>query len=149
MTKEDNDAPSSDDSGGTGMTRQEIKDAFAARLKSAMLRKGWNQSQLAEQAGLFVDKKMGRDNISIYMNARSLPGPTNLYAISRALGVPMTELLPEAMVDYPMPNTDTGGQDFEIKELPELPGSVRIKLNKKVTMSKAVKIMQILEASDS
>jgi transcriptional regulator with XRE-family HTH domain len=147
MTNE-SDVLAADESPGTGMTKDQIKKAFAARLKTAMLRKGWNQSQLAEQASLFVDKKMGRDNISIYMNARSLPGPTNLYAISRALGVPMTELLPEAMADFPVVDEPTG-QDLEIKALPELPGYVRIRLNKKVSMSKAVKIMQILEEEAS
>ena len=124
-----------------------MKASFAARLKAAMLDKGWNQSQLAQQASNFLDKPMGRDSVSIYMRGKSLPGTTHMYALARALGIEPGELLPVA-TGMPMPKKSGTGTNSGIETIPTMPGSIRLKIDQAVSMDAAMKILQILQNDD-
>lgn len=70
-----------------------IRQDFASHLQAHMLRKGWNQSELARQAGLHMPSgKMGRDVVSGYLRGRNLPGPPHRKAICAALGISSEDL---------------------------------------------------------
>ena len=119
-----------------------IKKEFSDRLQRILLERGWNQSELARRASVFMDKPMGRDNVSIYIRGRSLPGMKHLSALARALGVDNETLLPERSVlndntDYRIP--------VEMKAIPERPGTARLKIDQDVKFQTALKIMQILQ----
>lgn len=71
------------------------KKAFAALLKKLRLDKGWKQSELARAASKHLPDgtEMGRNMISSYEAARSIPEEQNLRAIEKALVVPHGILL--------------------------------------------------------
>lgn len=77
-------APAEDS--GMGGTAS-IKAEFARRLQTAMVGRGWNQSELARRASECLPKPapgqtrghaIGRDLISHYVRGAMLPGPSNL-----------------------------------------------------------------------
>jgi transcriptional regulator with XRE-family HTH domain len=70
-----------------------VPSAFGQRLRYLILRKGWNQSELARQAGI------GRDSISSYIAGRARPNNLNAHKLAEALGVNLGELLPPAKSD--------------------------------------------------
>jgi transcriptional regulator with XRE-family HTH domain len=73
-----------------------IRMDFARRLQSALVQKGWTQSELARRvAPLLKNSRLGRDNISKYVRGKVLPLPPALNAIARVLEVDVTELLPQ------------------------------------------------------
>lgn len=113
------------------MTKQE----FGRRLYTMMLDRGWHQSELSRQSGL------PRDSISVYVRGRSLPTPTSLQALARAFGVKPQDLLPnhiEGAIDEDTPA-------FEIKVSPNAPNVAWLRVNRLVSVTSAMKIMQILE----
>ncbi len=65
------------------------REAFARRLRDALLARGMNQAELARAAGV------SKDAISTYMNHRSLPSGCTLAKIADALRVDPDVLLPE------------------------------------------------------
>lgn len=67
---------------------------FAKRLQRAMAEKGLSQSELARRASVQLGKPLGRDSVSQYIRAETLPNPERLTAISKVLGVSEQELLP-------------------------------------------------------
>ena len=114
------------------------KQEFARRLYKLMISKGWNQSELARQAGL------NRDAVSTYMNARVLPTPQKLAGLAEALGVASEVLLPnhaEAAIDADNPS-------FEMKVSANEPGTAWLRVNRMVTTSTAVKIAELLQSDD-
>lgn len=111
------------------------KQEFGKRLYNLMLRKGWHQSELARQSGL------PRDSISVYMRGRSLPTPLSLAALAEALDVKAEDLLPnhiESAIDEDNPS-------MELKVSPGAPNQAWIRVNRLVSTSTALKIMQLLE----
>lgn len=111
------------------------KQEFAKRLYQLMLKKGWNQSELARQANL------PRDSISTYMRGRSLPTPQNLMALAKCLGVSQGELLPnqiESAIDEDSPA-------LEVRSSPNAPGTAWLRVNRLVAMTTAIKIAELLE----
>lgn len=68
--------------------QQFIRDLFAQRIRSKMDEKGWSQSELARQAGV------GRDLISGYVNAKTLPTRDNAGKLAAALDLPPEMLMP-------------------------------------------------------
>jgi transcriptional regulator with XRE-family HTH domain len=66
----------------------EVRKAFGRKVQTLMLKKGWNQSELARRAD------MGRDNVSGYIRGKNTPNSKHLQRLSDALGVTPDELFP-------------------------------------------------------
>lgn len=118
------------------MPKHLTKQQFGRRLYQLMLARGWNQSELARQAGL------PRDSISTYVRGVALPTPKSLQALAVALGVPAGEVLPnaiEAAVDEDHPS-------FEMKVSPSAPNMAWLRVNRLVSLSTATKIAELIEA---
>ncbi|MFY7925556.1 MAG: helix-turn-helix domain-containing protein [Aquidulcibacter sp.] len=111
------------------------KQEFGKRLYKLMLSRGWHQSELARQSGL------PRDSISVYVRGKSLPTPTSVAALSRALGVGAEELLPnhlEGAIDEDQPS-------LEIRVSTNSSDVAWIRLNRAVSVKTALKIAELLE----
>ena len=119
----------------TGHTVQNIRDEFAARLYYFMNKKGWNQSQLARQAG------MHRDNISRYMKAGHMPNREGAEALARVLETDLSVLIPgqtartTGNVEMPEGANITPADEH---------GWVRLKMNQRVPQQVAFKILGLL-----
>lgn len=122
------------------MTKQE----FGRRLRSLILEKGWNQSEFARRASAFLDKGVGRDSVSQYVNDRSFPGAAHLYAMARALDKDPADLLPGAD-RTPAPGA---GAALEIRAVPGTPERVHVRIDQEVAADKAMRIWQILQEGD-
>jgi transcriptional regulator with XRE-family HTH domain len=99
-----------------------------------MLSKGWNQSELARQADI------PRDSVSTYVRGISLPTPTNLAKVAEALGVDADSLLPnyiEGAIDADYPS-------LEMKVSPNRPDEAWLRVDRRVTMATAVKVIELL-----
>jgi transcriptional regulator with XRE-family HTH domain len=72
------------------------KSIFAERLKAEIDKKGWSLRRTAEEVGLHLDEgaKFGPAHVWHYLQARTLPRPRYLVALSRALGLDPDELMP-------------------------------------------------------
>ena len=117
-----------------------IRQDFASRLQEHMNRKGWNQSEVARQAGLHMPSgKMGRDVVSGYLRGRNLPGPPRLQTLSKALGVSREELLPHGRL--PMAS-GTNAPALDVRAAGG--GTAYIQVNQTVRMETALKIQQAL-----
>ena len=68
------------------------KREFAKNLWRAMNEKGWNQATLMQRADRYTS--VSRQDINKYCSGVSVPGPTKLAAIGKALGIDGRELLP-------------------------------------------------------
>jgi transcriptional regulator with XRE-family HTH domain len=86
-------------------SKKAIRREFARRLQERMASKNLNQSELARKASDHLSEPMegqkqghsiGRDAISHYINAVSLPRPEFLRAISKALACSPSDLIPES-----------------------------------------------------
>lgn len=112
------------------------KQEFGRRLLRSILDRGWNQSELARQAGV------GKDAISTYVNGRSFPDPGNLRKIAMALGVEPGSLLPntiETAMDRELPA-------FEMKQAVGMPNRVWLRINRAVNFGTAAKIVELLRS---
>jgi transcriptional regulator with XRE-family HTH domain len=117
--------------------KDQVRHNFAARLEKARIKKKISQSELARQAAQYMpDNKFGRDLISGYVNARTLPTRVHLDALCSALGVPPEELLPEMSIQTEVPLRDVK---------PEGPNRVRIKIVQAVTYDQMARIFTILD----
>lgn len=117
------------------LTPQHItKQEFGRRLYELMIRKGWNQSELARRA------RLGRDSISTYVRGVSFPDPKNLQALCEALDVSREELLPNA-VESAM---DREHPAFEIKQAHGDPSKVWLRVNRMVSAETAAQIFALL-----
>lgn len=123
----------------SGAPQDAIKIEFANRLQRQMVDRGWNQSEMARQAALHMPNgKFGRDNVSNYVRALSLPGPVHLRALSQALRCKPDELLP----DRGIPRADDRAPPFDIRDTGD--GRVWLRINQAVDKGVALKIMKIL-----
>jgi transcriptional regulator with XRE-family HTH domain len=114
------------------LTRQE----FAKRVYTLMIRKGWNQSELARQSGL------NRDAISNYVRGANTPDPANLKKLAKALEVEAADLLPN--YDEQALDMETAPA-LEIKASQDDPSRSWVRLNREVSTGTVVKLMQVLE----
>ncbi len=113
---------------------------FGRRLEAHMNRKGWNQSELSRQAQKHMPKgkTIGRDSISNYIRGSNFPNPVNLDALCKALGTQPVDLVPGEMflrAKEDMPPLDVRGLGD---------GSAWLRINQRVPMAKALKILEIL-----
>ena len=132
------------------MDAASIKAEFARRLQTAMVAKGWNQSELARRATEYLPRAapgqkrghaIGRDLISHYVRGTMLPGPANLEALSKALGVRAIELMPAGV-----PQVSGEPTPFEMKGMPD--GRMYLRVSRTVSQDAAMKIMAILADED-
>ena len=120
--------------------RDAVKVEFAKRLQRAFTHKGWNQSELARRAAVYVPEGgMGRDVISTYVRGKSLPGPIHLTAICKALGVEPDDLLPSRG----MPSAGADSPPLDMRDIGE--GKVWLRINQSVDWSVAVRIINVLK----
>lgn len=127
-----------------GVPIEAVKAEFAKRLQAAMVERGWNQSELARRAALHTaDKKFGRDNVSGYICGTSLPGPTHLAALGKALKIEPRELVPMRG----MPSVDEKVPTLDVKDLGN--GTVWLRINQAVEWPAAVQVMNLLKGAAS
>lgn len=126
--------------------RDAVKVEFAKRLQLAYKQKGWNQSELARRASDYLPphddgtpRKLGRDVISTYCTAHSLPNHVYLEAICKALGKTPEELLPTRG----LPSAGADNPPLEARDAGD--GKVWLRVNQAVSWPDAVKIMAILK----
>jgi transcriptional regulator with XRE-family HTH domain len=111
------------------------KQQFGRRLYQLMLSRGWNQSELARQADL------PRDSISTYVRGIAFPTPKSLKSLAVALGVSMTDILPNAIESA----LDDDHPSFELKVSPSAPNTAWLRINRLVTLSTATKIAELIQ----
>ena len=121
-------------------TREETCRAFARNLQNAMNGKGWSQSDLARRAfgttGSGGAKK--RDNISNYINARTLPTARHLAALCKALGIERDKLMPADI--YSADRLSPAPLKIEMLSN----GNAMIQVHQEVSGEVAMKIMELL-----
>jgi transcriptional regulator with XRE-family HTH domain len=121
-------------------TPKDVRTEFARRLSQCLAEKGWNQSELARRASEHLsDGKVSRDNVSCYVRAISLPGPKYLGAISKALGVTPSDLIPKRMTR----SVDDQSPAAEIRTMED--GKVWLRVNQAVTLDTGMQIMKLLQ----
>tara|TARA_B100000035_G_scaffold42110_1_gene31545 strand:- start:109 stop:516 length:408 start_codon:yes stop_codon:yes gene_type:complete len=109
---------------------------FGKRLQSLMLKKGWNQSELARKCDL------GRDSISQYVRGRSIPTPGNLNKLAGILGVEPEALFP----NYDAQANAIEAATVEIKSIDSDAEHMWLRVNMKVTAEKALEVLKILKS---
>jgi transcriptional regulator with XRE-family HTH domain len=120
-----------------------VKIEFARRLQRAMVKKGWNQSELARQAKIHLTEgRLERDNISHWIRGKNLPGPANLHALAEALGVSPADLLPSRGI----PSAADKAPPLDMRDLGD--GNVWLKVNQAVDRRTALRIMNLLMEGD-
>ncbi|WP_395175538.1 helix-turn-helix domain-containing protein [Roseibium alexandrii] len=119
---------------------------FANRLQTYMVKKGWNQSELARQASLQLPegKTIGRDSISQYINAVSFPNPERLKALSVSLGVENSDLIPTKGVKSAASEIAPAMDMRQISDT-----EVFLRINKTLPRSVALKIMMLIDEAES
>jgi transcriptional regulator with XRE-family HTH domain len=120
------------------ITKVQAREEFARRLRKLILDRGWRQSDLARASGL------PRNAISIYVRGVSLPEDDNLNALASAFGLKPADLIPhfsESIV--------RDSSELEFSVVPGDPKSARLRINRTVSTSLAIKIMGLIEAEDA
>lgn len=115
------------------------KDEFARRLHSLMREKGWRQADFARASGLT------RNSISVYLRGDSLPSPSSLKALAKALDVDPDHLLP----NYRESAIDRDNPQIEFRVSPNDPKSAWLRINRLVSTALAIKIMALLQDEDA
>ena len=112
------------------------KQAFGQRLYVHMMRKKWNQSDLARHAGL------PRDSVSTYIRGKVLPTPKSLQSLANALGVAPIDLLPNAAenaIDADMPSV-------ELRVSVSAPDKAWLRINRLLSVETATRIIGLINA---
>lgn len=113
---------------------------FAQRLYNILLEKGWTQSELARRA------ELPRDNVSMYVRAKSSPTPQSLKKMADALGMSPSELYPT----YAVASVATDDlPSFDMKMSASDPSKAYIRVNRLVRAGTAAKIAALLADEDA
>ena len=117
---------------------------FGRKLQRELIRKQWNQSDLARAAKKFVPD-IERYNVSHWVRGQHIPTPVNLDAIARALGIDPSVLMPQAPI-----HNGSGAPSPSPLRTEVLPGGQRINVDLHRTMSIEAwyKIEDILRQED-
>lgn len=142
---------------------------FASRLRAAMARKGWTQTQTAKAAAAFLTpgEKLGRSHLSQYVTGRALPGPRYRSALSRALELSEAELMGPALGeeatapasltidDQPLRSGDQAASGEEAspeREAVEVrdagDGGAWLHIDQRIPWSTALEILKLLKGGD-
>ena len=123
----------------SGLTPRALsKQEFGRRLHDLMLGKGWNQSDLARAA------QVGRDSVSKYIRGNSLPNPTALRKLSKALGVADAELLPNSL----MQALQGEHPAIELRAAAGHPDQAWLRINRMVPFEVATRILALINEAD-
>jgi transcriptional regulator with XRE-family HTH domain len=137
--------------------RTSIKADFADRLKAAIERKGWTMSQTARRTSAYLDEseKFGRAHVWHYVQGRSLPKSRYLEAMSRALDVEPSELLPgeagEAIQARPAGESAAAEAPVSLQKESVLhvrdygDGTALLEISERVPWATAIAVLQLLK----
>jgi transcriptional regulator with XRE-family HTH domain len=127
------------------------KKAFGRMLRKLMTDKSMSGAELARQATklLPAGKTIGRDNISWYLNGRSMPTPPYLNAIAKVLDTNPQFLVPRDHSQAPgeAPPIEASGNDIRMNLSPN--GEMHLMLNIHVPRALGWKILQMIEDSNA
>lgn len=127
------------------------KKAFGRMLRKLMTEKSMSGAELARNATklLPAGKTIGRDNISWYLNGRSMPTPAYLNAIAKVLDVNPQFLVPRDHAQAPgeAPPVDAAGNDIRMNLQPN--GEMHLMLNIHVPRALGWKILQMIEDNNT
>lgn len=114
--------------------------AFIKNLHRLMLRKGWKQSDLAQEAEKHMPKgkPFGRHLPSSYLTGKTMPSPMMLDAMAKALGVPTTEIIPEGAAEF------VGAEPASVRIEMMPSGKAQLYLDIEIDAAKALEIMAIV-----
>jgi transcriptional regulator with XRE-family HTH domain len=129
----------SEDSRSGMVPKHLAKQDFAKRLYRLMLKRGWNQSELARRADL------PRDSVSTYIRAKVMPTPQSTERLAAALGVAPEELLPnhvESAIEEDTPS-------LEMKVSVNAPSKAWLRVNRLVSLSTAARVIDLIEAENA
>lgn len=141
MTRKFRTHVSDDMSGSQGLLapRHLTRQEFAKRLYRLMLKRGWNQSELARRADL------PRDSVSTYIRAKVLPTPQSAQRLAVALGVTPEELIPnhvESAIEEDTPS-------LEMKVSVNAPSKAWLRVNRLVSLATAARVIDLIEAENA
>lgn len=130
-------------SGGDNLGRPstvayKTKEEFAQDLYRRMISKGWNQSELAERAGLT------RNAISVYMRAQALPSPDSLAKLAAAFDMEPADLMPNHVTAA----IDVDVAVLEMKISTSDPTKAWLRINRLVRVDTAANIIKMLNDDD-
>jgi transcriptional regulator with XRE-family HTH domain len=112
-----------------------VRREVGRRISQRMYDKGWNQSELARQASLFLPEPIkgqkqglmiGRDMISNVCRGQHLPRPPQMRAIARALGCAYSDLMPIKGIP-----SVANAPEFAVESLGT--GRVRVRMDKEIS----------------
>lgn len=114
------------------------KADFARHLYKLMVRKGWNQSELAEKAGLT------RNAISTYIRGVNYPSPDSVEKLAAALGLEPEEVFANDAISTVAADQAT----LEIKMSEADPTRSYLRVNRLVRSETAAAIYKMLTEDD-
>lgn len=124
---------------GPGAPGDAVRRAFAHRLYTLMVAKGWNQSDLARALTTEMGKNFGKDNVSNYVRGVSLPTGPRLLAIAKVFDVAPEELV----VAAGRPSAESKNPKLDVRFLDD--SYAWLKVNRRVSRDLARKIVNLLE----
>ena len=117
-----------------------IRAEFAKRLAKALSVREMRPAELARRAGF------GRDSISTYLNAKTIPTAMSLQKLAAALDMDEEDLMPgsksEALQQFNEP------REFEIVSVGPKSPLAWLKVNKTVSLETAYKVVGLLMEDD-
>ena len=129
---------------------------FAQKVRSLMLAKGWNQSDLARRVSdqLPDTKDMSRQRIHSYLKGVHLPEQNALFGIAAALGVDPMELVPDFQTKWVGGTKDKRIMEYEDRKsqgpkrntltVDITKGTARVVLDVDMPLADAMRIMEIV-----
>lgn len=119
-----------------------LRARFGKQLHLAILKLGVSQSEFARLCNL------PRDSISTYVLGKTLPSAKSAAAMSKVLGIDISEWL-GADATAPTAIVDDSPSEVSVNSAPGEPGRAQLRINKIVKMTTALKVVELLENEDA
>ncbi len=116
-------------------TKHLTKQEFGRTLYRRMIERGWNQSELARQAGI------QRFSVSAYVRGLSLPGQENLVKLAKVFGITVADLMPNTLESA----IDEDSPSLELKVSVNSPKLAWLRVNRLVSLSTATRVIDLIE----